>query len=100
MMDVSKKQYENMRVFLEKNPAGLKLLKSAVELSGAVWEPKIIRGGTDGARLSEMGIPAPNVFTGGYNYHSRFEWAALSSMAKASCTIINLIMLWGEKELL
>jgi tripeptide aminopeptidase len=57
---------------------------------------KPIRGGTDGSRLTEMGIPTPNLFTGGYNYHSRFEWASVSEMALAVETIINLALIWAE----
>jgi len=54
---------------------------------------KPIRGGTDGARLSFMGLPCPNIFTGGHNFHSRFEFISLESMEKASHVIIRMIQL-------
>jgi tripeptide aminopeptidase len=56
----------------------------------------IIRGGTDGARLSFMGIPTPNIFTGGSNFHSRYEWIALEDMQKAAEVIVHLMKLWSE----
>ena len=56
---------------------------------------EIIRGGTDGARLSEQGTPTPNVFDGGYNYHSRQEWAALPAMVRAAQVVINLAEIWA-----
>jgi tripeptide aminopeptidase len=55
-----------------------------------------IRGGTDGSRLTEMGIPTPNVFTGGYNYHSKHEWASVAEMSLAVQSAINLLSLWAE----
>ena len=67
-------------------------------MAGITPEYQIIRGGTDGARLSEMGIPTPNIFTGGYNYHSRFEWACLESMEKTVHTLVYLCGLWGENN--
>ena len=59
----------------------------------------IIRGGTDGARLSEMGLPTPNIFTGGQNYHSRREWASVQDMAAAAATVVELVRVWGERRL-
>ena len=55
-----------------------------------------IRGGTDGARLTEMGLPTPNLFTGGMNYHSRTEWVALPAMVRASLTVVELAGLWAD----
>ena len=92
-----KKQYSNMKAILDTVPEVISNLEQAVEKAGLKPEHKSIRGGTDGARLSEMGIPTPNVFNGGYNYHSRLEWASLFAMGKASRTIINLIQIWAEK---
>jgi tripeptide aminopeptidase len=57
----------------------------------------IIRGGTDGARLSQRGLPTPNLFTGGQDYHSVREWASLQDMAAAAATIVELARLWGER---
>ena len=90
------RQYGNMADYIGKESLGIKLLFDAVKKCGVEPVEKIIRGGTDGARLSEMGIPCPNIFTGGYNYHSREEWAALSSMVKASNVIIALAELWAK----
>ncbi|MCX7026760.1 MAG: peptidase T [Spirochaetes bacterium] len=91
-----KKQYLNMKEALEKNPKVLTKLAAAIEKAGAVPEMRPIRGGTDGSRLTEMGIPTPNVFTGGYNYHSKHEWASLGEMSLAVRTVINLARLWAE----
>ena len=89
-------QYLNMKQKLDAQPAVLEKLERAIKTAG--FEPimKPIRGGTDGSRLTEMGIPTPNLFTGGYNYHSRFEWASVSEMALAVETIINLVLIWAE----
>jgi tripeptide aminopeptidase len=58
----------------------------------------IIRGGTDGARLTERGLPTPNLFTGGQDYHSLREWASVQDMAAAAATAVELIRLWGEDD--
>ena len=55
-----------------------------------------IRGGTDGSRLSFMGLPCPNLFTGGMNFHGRYEYASLTTMNRAMNTIINLARIWAE----
>lgn len=91
------KQYSNMREFLQEDPLVMTLLKQAVEDAGMVPATKSIRGGTDGAHLSELGIPTPNIFTGGHNYHSRLEWAALSTMIKATKVVILLSGLWARR---
>ena len=57
-----------------------------------------IRGGTDGSRLSEMGLPTPNIFTGGHEYHSVREWASLQDMAAAAATVVRLAEVWGRAE--
>jgi len=57
---------------------------------------KPIRGGTDGSRLTEMGIPTPNIFTGGRNYHSRLEWLSVPEMIASCRLVVELIRLWGE----
>lgn len=91
------KQYSNLRRFLEPVPQVLELLERAVRETGIEPVRRIIRGGTDGARLSELGIPTPNVFTGGHNFHSRQEWAALPAMARAVQVAVNLCRLWAEE---
>jgi len=93
----SRKQYANMRDHIAKEPLIMELLEKAISETGLEPERRIIRGGTDGARLSEMGIPTPNVFTGGYNFHSRLEWASLDTMADSVRTAVNLILLWGQQ---
>ncbi|MFW6208891.1 MAG: peptidase T [Spirochaetota bacterium] len=94
----AKKMYTNMREHIAAEPKIMDLLEEAIRQTGVEPQRTIIRGGTDGARLSEMGIPTPNVFTGGYNFHSRFEWASLSAMVEAVETAINLIRLWGGQK--
>jgi tripeptide aminopeptidase len=88
--------YRNMKIILEKYPEVLEKAIKAVEMSGVEPIKNIIRGGTDGARLSFMGLPTPNIFTGGSNFHSRQEWITLEDMKKASETIVNLMKLWSE----
>jgi tripeptide aminopeptidase len=90
------KQYLNMRERLEQHPLVLERLCRAVRENGVEPISKPIRGGTDGSRLTEMGIPTPNVFTGSYNMHSRREWASLSEMVLAARTIVSLVRLWAE----
>jgi tripeptide aminopeptidase len=93
----SEKQYSNLRRYLEKVPEVVGLLEQAIRETGIEPQSKIIRGGTDGARLSELGVPTPNVFNGGYNFHSRQEWAALPAMERAVEVAVNLCRLWAEK---
>jgi len=92
------KQYLNMKEELDKNPAVVEKLVKAAEAAGVKPTFNPIRGGTDGSRLSEMGIPTPNVFTGGHNFHSRSEWASLNQMMTAVKTVIELIRLWAEEK--
>lgn len=92
------KQYLNMKEELDKNPAVVEKLVKATELAGVNPTFNPIRGGTDGSRLSEMGIPTPNVFTGGHNFHSRSEWASLDQMMTAVKTVIELVKLWAEER--
>lgn len=91
-------QYRNMRDGLEKDPRGLEALWEAARRAGfePVWVP--IRGGTDGSKLTAMGLPTPNIFTGGQNYHSKTEWASLYGMEKAVETVVHLAQLWVEKS--
>lgn len=91
-----RKQYLNMRKKLDESPKVLELLYEATRRAGAEPHSKPIRGGTDGARLTEMGVPTPNVFAGMHNYHSRFEWASASEMSLAVKTTLELVRLWAE----
>ena len=90
------KQYVNMKEKLDENPLVVEKLVQAVKNLGITPTFSPIRGGTDGSRLTEMGIPTPNVFTGGHNFHSRSEWASLEQMEAASKTVIELVKLWAE----
>ncbi len=84
-------QYQNMRKMIEPVMHIVERAKQAMERSGV--EPKIkpIRGGTDGARLSYMGLPCPNIFAGGHNFHGRYEFIPLESMQKAVAVIVELV---------
>jgi tripeptide aminopeptidase len=89
-------QYYNMHDKIDKQPQVLERLKTALDNIGIEWRLKPIRGGTDGSRLTELGIPTPNIFTGGRNYHSRLEWVAVNEMCAACKVVIELMRLWGE----
>jgi len=89
-------QYYNMKFKIDEKPDVPEKLKQAMKRAGVEWRQKPIRGGTDGSRLTELGIPTPNIFTGGRNFHSRLEWASVSEMCAACKVIIELIRLWGE----
>ena len=90
-------QYKNMLTFLEKQPEVIDLAKKAIEMADLELDMHLIRGGTDGARLSEMGIPTPNLFAGGLLFHSRKEYIPTISMQKACEVIIHLAELWSKK---
>ncbi len=90
--------YRNMKVILDKYPEAKSIAVEAIIKSGITPVKSIIRGGTDGARLSFMELPTPNLFTGGLNFHSKFEWIVLEDMYKASEVIINLLQLWAQKK--
>lgn len=95
-----KDSYYNMKEKIEPHMEIIELAKESMMEIGI--EPLIrpIRGGTDGARLSYMGLPCPNLFTGGYNYHGRFEFIPLESMKKASQLIVKIIENNAKKEVL
>ena len=89
-------QYRNMRPTLEQHPQIVANLAEAVRRIGL--EPKMtaIRGGTDGSALTEMGLPTPNIFTGGHDGHSEREWICVDDMGLAALTIIELAKVWAE----
>lgn len=89
-------QYLNMKEKLDRAPHVLEMLKRAAKNAGVATTMAPIRGGTDGSRLTEMGIPTPNIFTGGHNFHSRIEWASLEQMTAMVKTLIELSKIWGE----
>jgi tripeptide aminopeptidase len=91
-------QYRNMREELEKDTRVIDYLFEATKRSGLEPEWTPIRGGTDGSRLTENGLPTPNIFTGGANYHSCTEWVNVWGMEKAVETILNLMQIWVERS--
>ncbi len=93
---VLKDQYYNMREMVEPHPEVIDKAKKAMEMAGVVPIVRPIRGGTDGSRLSYMGLPCPNLFAGGMNFHGKFEYCSVQSMERAMQTIINLATLWAE----
>ncbi len=88
--------YRNMRPYIEKNPRVVDAALEAIRRSGAEPKLAITRGGTDGAVLSSRGLPTPNLFTGGQEYHSVREWASVQDMAAAAATIVALAGVWAE----
>lgn len=91
-----KDQYYNMRKMVEPHPQVIEKAKRAMIEAGVKPQVKPIRGGTDGSRLSFMGLPCPNIFTGGMNFHGRYEYVSLTTMQRAMNTIINLARIWAE----
>lgn len=91
-----REQYRNMKAVLDVTPEIVDYAVEAVRRAG--MEPRLgsIRGGTDGSRLSYMGLPCPNIFTGGHAYHSPLEWISVQDMEKATRTIVELVKLWEE----
>ena len=92
-----KDQYKNMRTMVEPHMYLIENAKKAMEMAGVEPIIKPIRGGTDGAQLSYMGLPCPNLFTGGENYHGRFEFISVESMEKAVAVLKNLISIYAEE---
>lgn len=91
-------QYYNMKEKVEPVMYVVDLAKEAIKQAGVEPVVKPIRGGTDGARLSFEGLPCPNIFAGGENFHSRFEYLPIRSMEKAMQVVLNIIYLVSEKE--
>ena len=88
--------YRNMRPFIEENPRVVEAALEAIRRAGVEPRLAITRGGTDGAVLSAQGLPTPNLFTGGQEYHSVREWASVQDMAAAAATIVELAGVWAE----
>ncbi|MBQ7786968.1 MAG: peptidase T [Alistipes sp.] len=91
-----KDQYFNMRKMVEPHPHVIDKAVEAMRMADVEPVIKPIRGGTDGARLSFMGLPCPNIFAGGMNFHGKFEYCSLNTMQKAMQVIINLAQLWAK----
>lgn len=90
-------QYRNMKMILDQYPNLTQLAIEAVERAGLEAKLQRIRGGTDGSRLSFMGLPCPNIFAGEHAFHSKQEWVSVQDMEKAVQTIVNLALIWEEK---
>ena len=93
-----KDQYYNMKELVEPHPEIVERAIEAIKRAGVVPQVRPIRGGTDGAMLSHKGLPCPNLFAGGMNFHGKFEYCSLDSMQKAVDVIVNLTQLWAVKK--
>jgi tripeptide aminopeptidase len=89
--------YRNMRFVLDEHPMVLEYAREAMQRIGISPFLDSIRGGTDGSRLSYMGLPCPNIFAGEHSFHSKREWISVQDMHLAVLTIINIAMVWEEK---
>ena len=93
----AKVSYLNMGEAAKKSPKAIDAIFEAGKVLGQPLRTEIIRGGTDGSRIAEMaGIPCPNLYTGGHNYHSRYEWAALDAMNDSVALIVEIIKQWAN----
>ena len=95
-MDV-KPQYRNMKQVIDRHPETVDYAIEAIRRAGLTPVRSSIRGGTDGSRLSFMGLPCPNIFAGEHAFHSRLEWVSRQDMEKAAETIVHLAMIWEER---
>jgi tripeptide aminopeptidase len=89
--------YRNMREVLDHHPDVVENAREAIRRAGIETIEKAIRGGTDGSKLSFMGLPTPNVFAGEQNFHSRYEWVSVQDMEKAVEVIVHLCQVWEER---
>jgi tripeptide aminopeptidase len=92
-----KQQYRNMKQVVDRHPEIIDNAVEAVRRTGLTPAKTAIRGGTDGSRLSFMGLPCPNIFAGEHAFHSRLEWVSVQDMEKAAQTIVHLAMVWEER---
>jgi tripeptide aminopeptidase len=90
-------QYRNMKQVLDRHPVIVENAMEAVRRAGLTPVKASIRGGTDGSRLSFMGLPCPNIFAGEHAFHSRLEWVSVQDMQAAVRTIVHLAMIWEEQ---
>lgn len=92
-----KEQYRNMKEVLDQHPEIMEVGLEAIKRVGLTPERRSIRGGTDGSRLSFMGLPCPNVFAGGHAFHGKMEWVSKQDMEKAVLTILHIANVWEER---
>ena len=90
-------QYRNMREVLDRHPAVIDNAREAIRRAGLEVRERPIRGGTDGSKLSFMGLPTANIFAGEQNFHSRLEWVSVQDMEKAVDVIVELARVWEER---
>ena len=95
-MDVNQ-QYRNMKQVIDRHPEIVEYAVEAIRRAGLTPVKTSIRGGTDGSRLSFMGLPCPNIFAGEHAFHSRLEWVSRQDMEKAVQTIVHLVTIWEER---
>ncbi len=91
-------QYRNMKEVLDQHPQVVEYAIEAIRRAGMQPIRSSIRGGTDGSRLSFMGLPCPNIFTGGHAFHSKLEWITVQDMQKAVETLVELVKIWEERS--
>jgi tripeptide aminopeptidase len=92
-----KQQYRNMKQVIDRYPQMVEYAVEAIQRAGLKPVRSSIRGGTDGSRLSFMGLPCPNIFAGEHAFHGRTEWVSVQDMEKAVQTIVHLAMIWEER---
>ncbi len=88
-----------MKEVFNQHPQLVAYAEEAMRRAGLQPKKEIVRGGTDGSRLSFMGLPCPNLFTGMQAIHSRHEWIGVKDMEKAVMTLVNLVQIWEEKTM-
>jgi tripeptide aminopeptidase len=93
-----REQYRNMKEILDQHPAVSDYAEEAIRRAGLEPKKLSIRGGTDGSRLSFMGLPCPNLFAGEHAFHSKHEWVSVEDMEAAVAVIVNLCQIWEEKS--
>lgn len=93
-----REQYRNMKNILDQHPDLIEYARLAIERAGMAPKLQSIRGGTDGSRLSFMGLPCPNIFAGEHAFHGKHEWVSAQDMQKAVETIVNIALIWEEKS--
>ncbi|MGJ4911751.1 peptidase T [Bradyrhizobium sp. HKCCYLS2033] len=93
-----RQQYRNMKEVIDRHPEIVTYAEEAIRRAGLTPVRTSIRGGTDGSRLSFMGLPCPNIFAGEHAFHSRLEWVSVKDMEKAAQTIVHLAMIWEERS--
>jgi tripeptide aminopeptidase len=91
-----REQYRNMKDILEKNPMVSEYAREAIRRAGISLKESAARGGTDGSRLSFMGLPCPNIFTGEMAFHGKHEYVSVQDMEKSLETLVHLCQIWEE----